>query len=267
MSACAPSGAIPPAPGWRVISACVRGTGHIRAGLPCQDSVYSRADLPGGALVAAVADGAGSAPLSDIGSALAARESVEAARLSMLHTSADISKSYLRATAHASVLIARSALHREARRRGRNVRDFATTLILSISAGDFLATAQIGDGAVVVSDQSGRYSLFTTPQRGEYANVTQFLTSADALDSLELKTGTTDVRRIAMFTDGIQNLVLDAATGVPHAPFFAPLFRWMDSQTDDCGASASLAALLASPKVTRRSDDDVTLLLASASEP
>ena len=157
MSADAPSDMDPPAPKWRVLSASVQGTRHIRAGLPCQDSVYSRADLPGGALIAAVADGAGSAPLSDIGSSLATRESVEAARLSMLHTSADVSEGYLRATAHASVLVARSALHREARKRGRSVRDFATTLILVIVAGDVLAAAQIGDGAAVVSDRSGRY--------------------------------------------------------------------------------------------------------------
>ena len=250
---------------WRVLSASVQGTSHIRAGLPCQDSVYSHADLPRGALVAAVADGAGYAPLSDIGSSIAARESVEAARFSMLHTSANVSEGYLSATAHASVLVARSALYREARRRGRNVRDFATTLILVIVVGDVLATAQIGDGAAVVVDRSGRYSLFTTPQRGEYANETRFLTSTNALESLQLKAETIDLSRIAMFTDGIQNLVLDAATGVPHAPFFTPLFRWMDSQADDCRASASLEALLASPKVTRRSDDDVTLLIASAS--
>ena len=267
MSADAPSDMDPPAPKWRVLSASVQGTSHIRAGLPCQDSVYSRADLPGGALIAAVADGAGSAPLSDIGSSLAARESVEAARLSMLHTSANVSESYLRATAHASVLIARSALHREARKRGRSVRDFATTLILVISAGDVLAAAQIGDGAAVVSDRSGDYSLFTTPQRGEYANVTQFLTSANALDSLELKTETIDLSRLAMFTDGIQNLVLDAATGVPHAPFFAPIFSWFESNADRPDSASALKALLVSPRVTSRADDDVTLLLASSASP
>ena len=267
MSADTPSDTTPRLHEWHVLSASVRGTSHIRAGLPCQDSVYSRADLPGGALVAAVADGAGSAPLSDIGSSLAARESVEAARFSMLHTSASVSEGYLRATAHTSVLVARSALHREARRHGRNVRDFATTLILVIVADDILATAQIGDGAVVVSDRSARYSLFTTPQRGEYANETRFLTSTNALESLQLKVETIDLCRLAMFTDGIQNLVLDAASGTPHAPFFTPLFRWFESNADRPDSASALEALLVSPKVTSRTDDDVTLLLASSASP
>ena len=66
-----------------------------------------------------------------------------------------------------------------------------------------------------------------------------------------------------MFTDGIQNLVLDAATSAPHVPFFAPTFRWFESNADRPDSPSALEALLVSPKVTSRSDDDVTLLLAS----
>ena len=254
----------PTAPSWRVASASVRGTSHVKTGQPCQDSVY-HCVTSGGALIAAVADGAGSAALSDIGSSLAARESVEAARVSMLHTSADISESYLKATAKASVLIARSRIESEAHRCGRRVRDLATTLLLVIHARGILAAAQIGDGAVVVSGKSAVYSLFTTPQRGEYANETVFLISRNALDSIQLKAETTDVARVAMFTDGIQNLVLDSATGTPHAPFFAPVFQWLESQLDGADDTSALERLLTSPRVTQRTDDDLTLLLASAS--
>ena len=172
---------------WRVVSASVRGTGHVRTGQPCQDSVYHRADLPDGVLIAAVSDGAGSAARSEIGSALAVRKAVESARLSMLHTSARLSEGYLRDTVRASVLLARSRLEDEARRIGANVRDLSATLLLIICARDTIAAAQIGDGAVVVSGESGGYRLFTTPQRGEYANVTVFLVSRNALESLEVK--------------------------------------------------------------------------------
>ncbi len=265
MTAEEPSETTPATRNWRVVSASARGTSHLKTGQPCQDSVCYRVTSDG-ALIAAVADGAGSAALSDIGSSLAVRESVEAARISMLHTSADMSESYLKATLKASVLIARSRLEQEARTRGRSVREFATTLLLVTCARGIIAAAQIGDGAVVVSDESGGYSLFTTPQRGEYANETVFLVSRNALDSMQLKAQTANHACISMFTDGLQNLVLDAAANAPHAPFFAPIFRWLESQPDRTDSNSALERLLTSPGVTRRTDDDVTLLLASVSE-
>ena len=251
-------------PIWRVASASVRGTSHVKTGQPCQDSIY-HCVTPGGALIAAVADGAGSAALSDRGSSIAARESVEAARASMLHTSANISEGYLKATAKASVLIARSRIEEEAHRCGERIRDLATTLLLVIYARGIVTAAQIGDGAVVVSDRSGGYSLFTTPQRGEYANETVFLVSRNAIDSIQLKAETADAVRIAIFTDGLQNLVLDSATNTPHSPFFTPVFQWLETKPDRTDYTSALEQLLTSPGVTQRTDDDMTLLLASAS--
>ena len=252
---------------WRVASASARGTSHVRTGQPCQDSVYHRADLPDGVLIAAVSDGAGSAASAEIGSALAVRIAVESARLSILHTSARLSEAFLRDTVRASVLLARSGLEDEARRIGADVRDLSATLLLVICARGAMAAAQIGDGAVVVSGESGEYRLFTTPQRGEYANVTVFLVSRNALDSLEVKSEATSPACIAMFTDGIQNLVLDASTDTPHAPFFAPVFQWLESQSDGADCGPALEGLLTSPRVTQRTDDDVTLLLASSASP
>ncbi|HEX2204420.1 MAG TPA: protein phosphatase 2C domain-containing protein, partial [Longimicrobium sp.] len=63
----------PPAP-WHVLAASVRGTSHERSGTPCQDA-HGWVVTPGGALAAAVSDGAGSSPRSDEG----ARWAVDAA--------------------------------------------------------------------------------------------------------------------------------------------------------------------------------------------
>ena len=46
---------------WRVIRASVQGTSHAKTGQPCQDSSSVGVGAPDGMLVAAVADGAGSA--------------------------------------------------------------------------------------------------------------------------------------------------------------------------------------------------------------
>ena len=55
---------------WRVIAASVAGASHEKLGLPCQDASKWTA-LDQAMLVAAVADGVGSAPLAEIGSAIA----------------------------------------------------------------------------------------------------------------------------------------------------------------------------------------------------
>ena len=97
MSSATLSDTVSRARNWRVASASARGTSHIKTGKPCQDSVYHSV-TSGGALIAAVSDGAGSAARSEIGSALAVKKAVEYARLSMLHTSARPSEAFLRDT-------------------------------------------------------------------------------------------------------------------------------------------------------------------------
>src|SRR4051794_19373 len=59
-------------------AAAVRGRAHQELGLPCQDA-FALGEARGGVLVAAVADGAGSAALAEVGARIAAETAVEAA--------------------------------------------------------------------------------------------------------------------------------------------------------------------------------------------
>jgi hypothetical protein len=59
------------APRWWVVATSVAGTQHHTRGQPCQDAYYW-CTLPDEVLVAAVADGAGSATLGKVGATLAA---------------------------------------------------------------------------------------------------------------------------------------------------------------------------------------------------
>lgn len=61
---------------WRVVGASVRGAGHEQAGQPCQDFASWEA-LADGTLAIAVADGAGSAPLGQLGAELAVRAALQ----------------------------------------------------------------------------------------------------------------------------------------------------------------------------------------------
>jgi len=52
-------------------------------------------------------------------------------------------------------------------------------------------------------------------------------------------------------------------SGEPHQPFFSPLFRFVAQVTDETVAQEELMEFLQSPRVTQRTDDDLTLLLAA----
>jgi len=257
--------------GWRTVRASVQGTSHAKTRQPCQDSSSVGEYASQGIFVAAIADGAWSADLSADGSRIAACAATRrAARLSRLHLQ-PFYEGVLEEILNDAVHYARKELQAEAHRREKELRSFATTLIVAICAPEITGAAQIGDGAMVTAakgmqhdDEEGGYALFSAPQRGEYANTTNFITSDNWQASLDIKAQRGGVSRVAMFTDGIQSIALNAVSGnTPHSPFFDPLFHWLERQVDYENAGDSLAAFLSSPKVTARADDDLTLLLAA----
>lgn len=254
---------------WRVVRASVQGTSHAKTGQPCQDSSSVGDNAPVGMLVAAVADGAGSAELSADGSRIAADAAAKSATGLLRHHVHPLYEGVLEEILQESVRAARRELETEAQKRNESLRDFATTLIVAICAPEITGAAQIGDGAMITAsagmseDDDSGYTLFSAPQRGEYANTTNFITSDNWQDSLDVNMQYGGVSRLAMFTDGIQSIALNAASdNAPHVPFFDPLFNWADKQENAGAAGISLAAFLSSPRVTARADDDLTLLLA-----
>ena len=253
---------------WRVVNASVQGTSHAKTGQPCQDCSRVGANTPEGMMVVAIADGAGSARYSAEGSRIAACAATKRAANLMRRHVQPFYEGVLNEILRDAVQAARTELKAEAVRQDRSLREYATTLIVAICTEGITGAAQIGDGAVVVGEgvSGDGYALFSPPQRGEYANTTNFITSDRWQDSLAVTMRYGGVNRVAMFTDGIQPIALVSADGnAPHAPFFDPLFSWVDSQGNSVAAGNALKAFLTSPRVTARADDDLTLLLATLS--
>lgn len=246
---------------WRVAAVSVRGAGHDRTGQPCQDA-HCWELLPGGILAAAVADGAGSAGLAEVGALVAARAAVAALRDAAAGEDAPAGGEWPAILAGA-LEAARAAVEGEADRRGVPRRELASTLIVLAATPERVAAAHVGDGAVVVADDSGDLAALALPQNGEYANETTFLTSPAALERASITLWRGRPARIAAFSDGLQRLALCFPSGAPHAPFFSPLFRFIAETADGAAAQAQLAAFLGSGRVRARADDDLTLLLAA----
>ena len=232
---------------WRAVAVSEIGAAHVLAGIPCQDA--SRCFASDDVLVACVADGAGSARRSDEGARAAVDEFVAVSRHFLrsgdAFSPAEIASRSLEAACLAVQQIADSDLQ-----------DYATTLLGIVVWKDSLAAVQVGDGAIIVDGE-----VVTDSHDGEYANETKFITSPDVDPTIFSTCG--EIRRVAMVTDGLENLVLEnnGYQRIPHGPFFESMYQWLNG-FDEPDRTAQLAELLVSERVRSRTSDDVTLLLA-----
>jgi hypothetical protein len=254
-------------PSWRVASACEIGTSHIGSGTPCQDSAAHRIirTKQGPVFVAVVCDGAGSAAHSEIGSWLASATFVELVEVhfekggGLVEIDRDTVVGWIASTAE--------RLTARAHEDGNAPKDYSCTLIAAIVGNDAAAFAQIGDGAIVVSHgEADGWSWVFWPHHGEYANQTVFVLSANAADVLEFSLAPRRIDEIAMFSDGIERMVLHGATKTVNDPFFNQMFapvRVSKAQGFDQKLSEKLRGYLGSAVVNARTNDDKTLLMAT----
>ena len=154
---------------------------------------------------------------------------------------------------------ARSALEEMSVEASCSIDDFACTLLLVALTSSFVVAVQIGDGAVVIGDETIR--LLTTPMHGAVSNATFFLTDSDWMDQLQFAVEHQRVDAVAMFSDGIEAQCI--SRNKPHLPFFEPLFRMLRSESL-VAVGSRLRELFESSEIRRLSDDDITFVLAKA---
>ncbi len=239
---------------WAILGDSVIGTSHLKGGKPCQDAF--RVAEVGEWLVVAVADGAGSASRSEVGSRVACDEAVRWA------CRAGVANLLAEATCRELLDAVREAVLAEAERLRLRPRELACTLLVAVVGPDAAAVLQIGDGAVAFGDGTG-FRVPLWPEPGEYANVTDFLTDERYADAARFARVDGAVSEVAVLTDGLQRLALDFAARRPHPPFFDPLFRQLRDDPDRDTLFARFRDFLVSPPVNARTDDDKTLVLAT----
>ena len=248
-------------PQWQVVAASVCGTSHIKNSQLCQDAHHWQV-LPNSILIAAVADGAGSATLGKVGAMVAVKTAIK------YISTQDVDQEILRNDAAVrsllldTIVASKQAVEDEAVGCSSSSQDLATTLIIVVATPEMGAVAQIGDGMAVVKDTQGNLIALTTPDHGEYINQTTFLTTVDALYTTQVKIYREPITNIGLLTDGLQMLAMNMAGGEPHNPFFAPLFEFVSKAEDQTVASEQLVNFLRSERITQRTDDDLTLVLA-----
>lgn len=251
---------------WKIAASSLAGTSHAANSVACQDAHDLRLirSANGPVLVVAVADGAGSARAGAIGSSVAVAAIIEQA-VAWVAGHARVSD-LDRAVMTEWLSGAREAIAELAGAESVEMRDYASTLLVAVVGPDAAAFAQLGDGAIVVRTPEHEWSWIFWPQHGDYVNTTYFLTDDDALIRFAFEAVPRPVDEIAMFTDGLERLILDVRARATHDPFFRRMFPPLRSSATEGYSeelSRHLADYLRTPAVTSRTDDDVTLVLAS----
>jgi hypothetical protein len=144
-------------------------------------------------------------------------------------------------------------------------RDFAATLVLVVSDGKRSRALHVGDGCAVIRDAtSGVWSAISWPDHGEYASSTYFVTDQPS-PRLRVAEHNSDISALALFSDGLEQLVLDLRSRQPYSPFFDSMITPVASSAStgkDRELSRKLLSFLDSDQVNNRTEDDKTLILA-----
>jgi hypothetical protein len=247
--------------GWGYAAASVIGTSHQKSpeGV-CQDAHAFQFVEGLDVLVGVVSDGAGSSSQSQIGS----RDTCDF----VLKSIAKAAPEALFTPALAADVLERlrGELDELATAAAIPVREFACTLLVAIVGREKAAFWQIGDGAICFRERGADdFAYAFWPEKGDYANVTFFVTDANAADHLDVDVAEFEIVELAMFTDGLERLVLNFATGDVHSPFFRklfPVFHALPGPGYSAKLSAQMAIFLDSKPINERTDDDKTLFLA-----
>jgi hypothetical protein len=253
---------------WKFVFASVCGTSHEGNEAGCQDVSDCRV-LKGPddteVLIAMAADGAGSAKRALEGAALACSLflSEMEALFSTGGTVADISLEFAKdwLTRFQNEVVARATAEE------LSPREFACTFLAAILGEESSVFLQVGDGLIVIpsAEEPEEYCWAFWPQRGEYANMTNFATDANVGEKLEHNLVNHRIDEVAVLTDGLQNLTVQYETQLVHTPFFRPIFEWLRPAAEASfkNLTTSMIAYLQSEKINERTDDDKTLILAT----
>ncbi|BAY92315.1 MULTISPECIES: PP2C family serine/threonine-protein phosphatase [unclassified Tolypothrix] len=253
-------------PQWQVVAASVCGTSHLKNKQLCQDAHHWQL-LSDNVLVAAAADGAGSAIQGKVGAMIAVETAIENIAIKEITRDALADDGVVRSLLTDAMLAAKKAVEDEAAACNNQLQDLATTLIVMVATPEVVAVAQIGDGLAVAKDSTGNLLALTMPDSGEYINETTFLTSPGALETAQMKLWRESIVNVSVLTDGLQMLALNMVVGEPHKPFFFPLFDFVANTQDKTVAKEQLVKFLGSERITQRTDDDLTLIIAALSKP
>ena len=248
--------------GWRHSGASITGRSHEREGADCQDAWSAHFAGCGQSciLAACVCDGAGSAKNGRAGAKLA---SAMLARWLAENFERAISEAGEADALFEAFRFVRKAVERQAAQDEGSIGGYACTLVaVAVSAAGQWLAWHLGDGGIIVQFPDS-IRVLSRPRKGEFANVTHFITDADVHTQVECYNSRTyganiDPIGFALFSDGIEESLFNKKTGEV-APAIRTMLGWHETADQDQVSAAVRENL---QEIFRpMTNDDCTLVL------
>lgn len=253
--------------GWKAVASCEVGISHQKLDLPCQDYA-DYCVFPEGVIVGVVSDGAGSAKYSDQGSKWAVTTVLESFKnlvdaQQIKNKQHDPSFALEDAQEYFTKLVkqVRANLEERANLADYRIEDLSCTLLVFIATPEGLIAMQIGDGFMVVRTENEGFKLLFQPDKGEYANETTFVTSASALEDMQVIYLAEPVAFICASSDGLEKVAIKLSDYSAYDRFFQPLETYL-ANTEEPKEEDYLKPFLQLEDLNKRTDDDKSLLIA-----
>lgn len=249
---------------WGVAGASVRGQEHIEIGGICQDA-HAYHILNRDTIVIAIADGLNFQPKANIGPKTAVKTVVRI--LNKLQNEPTIQDEWLALIRNIFVETC-LALEDIAQNQNATIGTVSTTLVVAILTKEWLVTGHIGDGGIVANLENGQLLTISPPQRMKFNNQTNPLSQAILDQHAQFTATTTKTHSIALFSDGLQELILNNTNYKPRYRFLIPFLRKssdIHNNSDSYQTSQDIALFLMSQRISAKAKDDKTLVIAGRS--
>ena len=245
-----------------IVAASQRGRSHAHDGKPRDDHYRVEYHQPSGWYIMAVADGAGSAKYSRKGSSIACDTSVEHCRsffgdannvcqfeeyITTYNDNPDGEYQKMM-TDEIYKLVGNAAfMAYKADAKGEPLKSYHTTLLFSVCKrfpfGWFVASYWVGDGAMCIYDKERQYfRLLGTPDGGEFAGQTRFITMPEMFKDVESVYGRLrfsieqDFSALMLMTDGVSDPMFETDANLGRIEKWNELYDSITSEvelTDD----------------------------------
>lgn len=202
---------------WKPVHDAVPGRSHTSQGISCQD--ITAVKQQNGITCLLLADGAGSASLSEYG----AQTAVEAGGefiIQHFDALAAAGEKERQELAEELVCFQRDALENRARELGATrIEELASTFLAVAVREERYVTVHIGDGIIAVvynlrEDENVKVDVISQPRNGEFVNVTYFTTSKDYLLGTDLGNGSVkNIDAFVLMSDGSGENFYDPQAG------------------------------------------------------
>lgn len=254
---------------WKAIARSVIGVSHQQHQQPCQDASDYR-QLDQGILLGAIADGAGSASQAELGAKLVVQSSLDflqrwhefALRRGEQQWVEKLDQNKTQRFFEHLLQRLQHDLRQRANSLGCDVSALASTLLVFIAHPQGLIAMQLGDGFLVIRRGDDPYQILFTPDKGEFANETVFLTSNNASQYLQVYHSPDPITFICAATDGLEKVAIQQRDWSAFPPFFQPLEIYLQATPNPEQEPDYLDNFLNSDRLNQRTQDDKTLLLA-----